>query len=282
MPRHRKLRGGDARSDAYGLTDTPQNAAIFAANLALAVASPMTGIPMLVAPILYSALSEQAAANDRARADQYHKTLGVRDEYQKREGQRRAQAHFAKYEAAHDIYLMKQAIVPVLLTEEDIALNKKEQKLNEEINAFNLAIYHSAYSQKMINNNKALQQNRQTALAQQSRERIASIQEQTAALQINNAAKNAAARQEQQEYMKAIATQKDVKRQQIQNYQDNLARSQNILSTQQNIVQQNQLANQRAQEQAAQIAAARPVQVATQPVTRPVVRLPPPVLLPRR
>jgi len=177
---------------------------------------------------------------------------------------------------------MKQAIVPVLLTEEDIALNKKEQKLNEEINAFNLAIYHSAYSQKMINNNKALQQNRQTALAQQSRERIASIQEQTAALQINNAAKNAAARQEQQEYMKAIATQKDVKRQQIQNYQDNLARSQNILSTQQNIVQQNQLANQRAQEQAAQIAAARPVQVATQPVTRPVVRLPPPVLLPRR
>ena len=82
--------------------------------------------------------------------------------------------------------------------------------------------------------------------------------------------------------MKAIATQKDVKRQQLQNYQDNLARSQNILSTQQNIVKQNELANQRAQEQAAQTAAARAVQVSTQPVTRPVRNLPPPVLLPRR
>lgn len=279
----RRLRGGDARSDAYGLTDTPQNTALFALNIGMAIANPITGIPMLAAPIIYSALSEVADADEKAREANYDKTFRARDEYQQAEARRRSQAHFSKYEAAHELYLMRQSIVPVLLTEADVDRNIADQEKNIAVSVSNLDSYNRLYTQNMINNNRALQQNRQAALIEQSRQRVSTVQAQTAALQSTRAARTEAARLEQQQYMNAIASQKDLMRQKAQNYQDNLAKSQNTLSTQQSIVQQNQLANQRAQEQAAQIAAARAAQAApTQAPPRVASRLPPPVLLPRR
>lgn len=283
MSNHRKkLRGGDARSDQYGLTDTPANKALLAANIAMAIANPITGIPLLAGPIIYSALSEIADADDAARAAHYDKYYRARDDYNREVGRERSQKHFSAYEAAHEMYLMRQAIVPVLLTELDVDREIAMQERNMNVNASNLAAYTSKFSQDMINNNMALQQQRNTALTQQSRQRISSIQAQTAALRATAASKAEVLRQQQQEYMKAVSSKKEVMRQQDESYQNNLNRTQTILSTQNNIVQQNQLANQQMQEKMAQTAAARALPVASQAAPRQARRLPPPVLLSNR
>ena len=167
-----------------------------------------------------------------------------------------------------------------LLKEEDIKRNKEDQFINEQIGQYNLGSYRSQYEQNMIRNNLALQASRQAAITQQSRQKLAGLRAQSAATRSDAHEKEVSNQLLRDEYMKAINVKKDAQRQQAQNVQDNLARSEQILSTQQNLIEQNNLANQRAQEQAASAAASRPPQpTGTRAPIRPKRSLPPPVAL---
>jgi hypothetical protein len=201
----------------------------------------------------------------------------IRRELYLKENQKRNADRQAAMERAE---IRRLAHPEELLKEEDIKRNKEDQFINEQIGRYNLGSYRSQYEQNMIRNNMALQASRQAAILQQSREKLSGLRAQSAATRSDAEEKALSNQLLREEYMKAIDVKKNAQRQQAQNIQDNLARSEQTLSTQQNLIQQNNLANQRAQEQAAAIAASRPPQpTGTRAPIRSKKNLPPPVAL---
>jgi len=230
-------------------------------------------------------LTERDRRNDQAAAERYERERGASDRWQRAESEKRAAAYYAKTQASTEMAEIRRLFQsPELLKAEDVARNREDQFINQQIGLENLGSYRRAFEQNMIQNSRNLQLSRQNALREQTMQRLSGIKTQTEAAKADAAEKAMAAQLQREEYIKAITKQKDVMRQQSQNYEANLARSNNIIDNQQSIMEQNRMANQRALEQAAAIKASRPAQpAATAAATpRPTRTLPPPVYLPKR
>lgn len=256
---------------------------MFALTLATAVnpiGAAMLGVDLAMRGITYSMAMDEY--HKQKMAEKYAAQWEA-DALRREDQLKRSQQHFARYQAAMEMAEIRRLAHPEeKLKAEDITRNKQDQFINEQIGKYNLATYRSQYEQNMIRNNMALRASRQAAISQQSRQKLSGLRAQTDAQRLEAEEKAAAIRKQREEYMKAIETQRDVKRQQAQNIQDNLARSEGILNAQEELIQQNNLANQRAQEQAAAAAASRPPQpIGTRAPIRTPRRLPPSVALPK-
>jgi hypothetical protein len=238
----------------------------------------MFGIDVLMRSVEYG---KELAEYRRQQMEEKYAAQWEADALRREDQLKRSQKHFAKYQAATEMAEIRRLAHPEeLLEEEDITRNREDQFINEQIGRHRLGSYRSQYEQNMIRNNLALQASRQAALSQQARQKLSGLRAQTDAARLDAAEKAAATQRQREEYMSALEVKRNAQRQQAQNVQDNLVRSEQILSTQQELIQQNNLANQRAQEQAAAIAASRPPQpTGTRAPIRPKRNLPPPVAL---
>lgn len=225
------------------------------------------------------------AKRDQQAAAAYERKFGERDRRQAANMEKaveRAQQYYAKKQAASEMRQIRAAFeVNDRLTAEDVKRAEEDKFINDVIGQSNLMDYREEYNRNMIANNRELDLNRKNTIIQQSRSKLDGLRAQTAAARALTAEKNAASEQQREEYMRAIETKRDVMRQQEENRQYNLQRSAETLNIQQNLTDQTQMANQRAQEQAAAVAASRPKQPTATTYVRPPRRLPPPVSLPR-
>jgi hypothetical protein len=244
------------------------------------IGAAMFGVDVLMRSVEYG---KELAEYRRQQMEEKYAAQWEADALRREDQLKRSQKHFAKYQAATEMAEIRRLAHPEeLLEEEDITRNREDQFINEQIGRHRLGSYRSQYEQNMIRNNMALQASRQAAISQQARQKLSGLRAQTDAARSDAAERAAVMQRQREEYMTALEVKKNAQRQQAQNIQDNLARSEEILNTQQELIQQNNLANQRAQEQAAAVAASRqPQPTATRAPIRTARRLPPSVALPK-
>jgi len=285
MPRKPRLRGGDARTDAAGITDTPLNTAMFALNVAQALTGDPLAVMMVGSKVGKLIGNEIIAADEKARNDYYDRNFRARDEYQKRESAARAQQHFGKYQASREEAARRAAIIPVLLTQKDVDDTLAQTRANIEINRAKLGSYQKSYSQQMALNNLAQANARRDALTKQNQQQISAIHAQ---MDANTAAKEAAkrtAQQTQTAYSSAISTNRAAVQAQQTANENSIAQFRSAESTAAELTQQRQRLDQQLAAHAAQREAQRNEQLAqlrTQPSAAIQSRLPPPVRLPQR
>lgn len=286
MPRRPKLRGGDARSDAYGFTDSPEHSAEFALNLAMAAAGDPLSAAMLGYKLGTGIVNEVSAADDQARNDYYDRTFRARDEFQKREAAARSQQHFAKYEAAAEEAARRAAIIPIFLTQQNVDDTLAQTRANMEQNQANLGAYQKSYSQQMALNNLTQANARRAALTKQNQQQINAIHAQ---MDANTAAGEAARRtmqQTQNAYSSSISSNRAALQAQRTANESSVAQIRSAESTAEQLTLQRQRLDQQLAAHAAQIEAQRTAQIAELRNRTPVAivrsRLPPPVLLPRQ
>jgi len=286
MPRRPRLRGGDARTDAAGITDTPENTAMFALNIAEALTGDPLAAIMIGSKVGNIIGNEVAAADDKAQNDYYDRNFRARDEYQKRDAAARAQNYYAKYQAAEEEAARRAAIIPVYLTQQNVDDTLAETRANIERNRTNLGSYQKSYSQQMALNNLAQANARRAALTKQNQQQINAIHAQ---MDANTAAREAAKRtmqQTQNAYSSSISSNRAALQAQQMANESSVSQIKSAESTAQQLTLQRQRLDQQLASHVAQIEAQRKAQIAELRNRTPSAaiqsRLPPPVILPRQ